>query len=288
MRVLSDFDGVLTDITHEAARVTNLFLDALRGTGVRDEHAIHQLAHRAYEEMAHDPTRHGWRVGGRITAFANEDGFIRSNALAACLDDIARRGDQTARDLVAALERQGVPNFTALGQRAFEEMVRETAAGEIRPLDPAAAAVLKALLARGIEVVVVSNSGTARIQQLLKGAGLEPRSDQAAGPGHLRVRGGARKFILSHEARGFEANGYGVSTDRPHYEEILLEERPDVIVGDVFSLDLALPLEFARRGMIAPRLLLRRRPYTPAWSVDYLTVHAAEWCRVIDQIEELL
>ena len=48
-----------------------------------------------------------------------------------------------------------------------------------------------------------------------------------------------------------------------------------MIVGDVFSLDLALPLELARRprarASAGPRLVLRRRPYTPAWSADYFT-----------------
>jgi FMN phosphatase YigB (HAD superfamily) len=293
MRVLSDFDGVLTDIAHEAARVTNLFLDALREASGGADRSVAELAHSAYEEMAAYPTLHGWRIGGRITAFANEDAFIRVNGLAACLDDRAARGDAIAKPLLAALQKGGVPAFTALAHRAYEMMTRETAAGAIKPLDPAAAEVLRALLARGDEVVVVSNSGTERIAAILKDAGLEPRPDGASGPGRLRIRGGARKFILGPEPRGFDVAGYAVSTDRPHYEEILLAERPDVVVGDVFSLDLALPLDLVRRGAPGfgrPRLALRRRPYTPAWSAGYVSGAARNdaRCDVIDGMEEIL
>jgi len=38
-----------------------------------------------------------------------------------------------------------------------------------------------------------------------------------------------------------------VELRRPRYEAILREEAPDAVVGDVFSLDLALPLALRRR-----------------------------------------
>jgi hypothetical protein len=44
-----------------------------------------------------------------------------------------------------------------------------------------------------------------------------------------------------------EVGGLSVDVARPHYEEVLRKERPDAIVGDVFSLDLALPLALKRR-----------------------------------------
>jgi FMN phosphatase YigB (HAD superfamily) len=293
MRFLSDFDGVLTDIAHESARVTNLFLDGLRHVSGGADRTVADLAHSAYEEMAAHPRSHGWRFGGRITAFANEDGFVRLNGLAACLDARAARGDAIARPLLAAIQVTGPDAFTALAHTAYERMTRETAAGAIKPLDPAAADVLRALLARGDEVVVVSNSGTERIAQILRGAGLEPHPDGTPGPGRLRIRGGARKFILSNSPRGFDVDGYAVATDRPHYEQILLEERPDVIVGDVFSLDLALPLDLVRQkapGFGRPRLLLRRRGYTPTWSAGYVTgpARADAPCEVIERIEDIL
>jgi FMN phosphatase YigB (HAD superfamily) len=293
MRVLSDFDGVLTDITHEAARVTNLFLDGLRAAaGSLGEHAVTELAHSAYAEMAANPSRHGWKVKGRITAFSNEDGFIRVNGLAACLERRASRGDPVAHPVMSALQGSGISGFPALAQKSYEQMAAETAAGQIKPLDPESAEVLKALLARGDEVVVVSNSGTDRVAQLLRGAGIEPSADDAGGPGRVRIRGGARKFLLSDAPRHIDAGDYRIPTDRPQYEKILLEENPDIVVGDVFSLDLALPLELARRKTpgFAPRLFMRRRPYTPAWSADYAAATSGAEIRiaVIDRMEDML
>jgi hypothetical protein len=61
--------------------------------------------------------------------------------------------------------------------------------------------------------------------------------------------------------------GYRVETSRPLYESILKEERPGAVVGDVFSLDLALPLHLSRSGELGPvQAFLRERHYTPEWS----------------------
>ena len=148
--------------------------------------------------------------------------------------------------IASGLKGAGISGFSALAQKSYEQMAQETAAGQIKPLDPESAAVLQSVLARGDEVVIVSNSGTERIRQLLGGAGIEAREDP--GPGHLRIRGSARKFLLSDAPRHLDVGDYRIPLDRPHYEQILLEERPDVVVGDVFSLDLALPLDLVRRA----------------------------------------
>jgi hypothetical protein len=60
----------------------------------------------------------------------------------------------------------------------------------------------------------------------------------------------------------------------------------------VFSLDLALPIDLIRRrahGFGRPRIVMRRRPYTPAWSMNYVMKHATAitHCDVIDRIELL-
>jgi FMN phosphatase YigB (HAD superfamily) len=291
MRVLSDFDGVLTNLAPEAARVTEIFLDRMWEADPTDEGPLPEVLATAYADMEESPERHGWRVNGRITAFANEDGFIRINGLGACLDEQVSRGNRGARVLLAGLAKVGIGSFTGLAQTCYETMVRETAAGKIRPLDPEATAALKALIGRGDEVVVVSNSGTERICQLLRSAGFDPKQDARPGEGKLRVRGNARKFVLGGEPRHFDVGDYRVATDRPHYERILIEERADVIVGDVFSLDLALPLDLARRGSTIgkPRLVLRLRPYTPAWSANYVIQNARGEvrCDVLDRMELL-
>jgi FMN phosphatase YigB (HAD superfamily) len=276
MKVVSDFDGVLTDLTEEASRVRELFDEAVaRATGREPGESALWLG-EAEREMAAAPFRHGWRVKGRITAFCNEDGFVHTNALAAHLDRV-RAGRDAGVD------------FQELAQQAYLRMVEETAAGHRHPLDPRTAPVLSALIARGHEVVVVSNSGTERICRLLEGVGLSPVA-HGTGTGPLRVRGHAEKFRLGEGPRTFPVGEYVVDTDRPAYRTILTEERPDLVIGDVFSLDLALPLQLAREGELRGiRLVLRHRPYTPNWSRDYFSSvrEDAFSCRLLRDLSEL-
>jgi hypothetical protein len=79
-----------------------------------------------------------------------------------------------------------------------------------------------------------------------------------------------------------------VDTDRPGYREVLLEEKPNMVVGDVFSLDLALPLALVRERLLGDtRLVMRQRDYTPQWSRDYvssLDVPSA----IVNRLEEIV
>ena len=58
-----------------------------------------------------------------------------------------------------------------------------------------------------------------------------------------------------------------IEVARPHYAEVLEEERPDAVVGDVVSLDLALPLAWkrGRPEWRELRLWWLVRPYAPQW-----------------------
>ena len=264
MKIVSDFDGVLTDQTEEAGRVRALFRDALvRLTALGEEGTDSAIA-RAEEAMDETPWKHGWWSEDRVTAFANEDLFIRNNALGSCLDQCADEGDALLRENRKGLEAEGFKGYSGLAQWAYVEMTKETAQGKIKPMEPGAAQFLRDLVSDGHEVVIVSNSGTDRIVKLLRAEGLEP-SDK------LRVRGDARKFELGDRNALFEFDRYQVELSRPAYETILREEEPSAVIGDVFSLDLALPMELGRKepnrfpGM---RLFLRERPYTPEWVRD--------------------
>jgi len=136
-------------------------------------------------------------------------------------------------------------------------------------MDPIVGDVLRGFLNQGIDVVVVSNSATDRVMELLETVGLEPRAHVDDPSAQLRVRGGARKFELADDPEGFELHGFRFDVARPPYRTILSEEVPDAVIGDVFSLDLALPLYLTRtepdtfRSM---KILLRTRQYTPEWS----------------------
>jgi FMN phosphatase YigB (HAD superfamily) len=293
MKLLSDFDGVLTDLTAEARRVRELFdaeLASARPGCEAETRATVEAAERACDA---EPHRHGWTWEGRVTAFVDEDLFVRVNGIAARLDEEADRGAGGPAALRAAVQARGRKHFRDVAQAAYVAMTVETAAGKIHPVDAATPQVLGELVRRGVEIVVVSNSGTERILRLLRDAGLDARPHDGA-PHPLRVRGDAKKFVLGDDParrRSFRAGAYDVQTDRPHYEAILREERPDFVLGDVFSLDLALPIALRRGGepgFAGLHALLRRRPYTPAWPGAWLLGEPSVRWSPVDDLTRLL
>lgn len=291
MKILCDFDGVLTDLTHEAERVREIFVrDMAQLTGIGPADSAGWVA-SAETALDREPHCHGWRWGAKITAFGNEDGFIRVNGVASCLDDWAVRGEAGLPMVAEKLRIAGHANFKDLAQSAYMKMVAETASGVRNPLDVPSVPVLSGLIAKGVEVVIVSNSGTDRIVQLLKSGGLSPVSHASGISGPLRVRGDAKKFCLGLAPRTFQVGDYVVDTDRPHYESIILEEKPDAVIGDVFSLDLALPNYLAG---VVPALreitvILRKRDYTPSWSLDYIQKGTGrDNSVVLDELDQLL
>jgi hypothetical protein len=119
---------------------------------------------------------------------------------------------------------------------------------------------MDSLLALGVEVVVVSNSDTSKLAALFEGIGLRPDID-------LRLRGGAGKYVLGEGNASLRLGGRRVFVDRPRYAAVLLEENPDLVIGDVTSLDLALPFVLRASGQLKPslQLCLRRHSHTPDW-----------------------
>lgn len=273
MKILTDFDGVLTDLTQEAQRVKNLFIEFLVEHQAQDK--IDSLIGKATQAMQSLPHFHGWVSQGRITAYSNEDGFIWVNSLAHYFD---KAEDPHLEEVRKQFSSKGIPSFLELASRAFHQMVQETAASESSPIDKTAINALSGLVKQGHEVVIVSNSSTDRICQLMNRHSLENA--------HFRIRGSAKKYELGIQSQGFSVGPYFVETDRPTYRQILEEECPDKILGDVFSLDLALPYTLDK----TTTLVLRKRPYTPEWSYDFMKQVSGpkHRCQVIESLEELL
>ncbi len=290
MKFVSDFDGVLTDLSQEADRVKEIFtLGISRSAGLGDSATSHFLE-LAESAMRKTPHQFGWYSNGRISAYCNEDGFIRVNALGALLDGWASAPSHfsEAAEIRLRLTKTGTATFTDLAQASYHQMVKETASGARHPLDPKTRPVIETLLGRGHQVVVVSNSGTDRILQMLRAVGL---AAETAPGSALRVRGDAQKFVLGNKARTFSVGAYEVDVDRPGYEKILREEKPDVVIGDVFSLDLALPTHLSKEKEFSGlRPILRKRPYTPEWSLSHLSLIKGKEDKsgVIDSLDGLV
>jgi hypothetical protein len=265
MRLLSDFDGVWTLPVEEGlahGEELDRALEAL--VDERDRAAVREWVARARAAVRAAPTRWGWASAGRLSAFADEDPFTEHGAVLHYLHD--RRGeDPLAARLAAAIEAAG-ESLDAFGGRCHVTGVQRVEARRGPGILPAAAASGRELLAGRTDIVVVSNSGTEKLERWFGAAGVPARVHPADGPGALRLRGSARKFVLAPGAgEGLTVGGMRVDIARPDYERILREERPDAVVGDVFSLDLALPLALKRRESEwrHVRLFWLVHPYTP-------------------------
>lgn len=231
MKIVSDFDGVFTNPIGEADAI---FRDFVQVSG--SHHGLSDLEIQSVlNQIRRAPWDYGWEHSGRLSAFANEDPFIELIALSSHLGlrDVANACFHHVKKSSLALE----PSAVAAAQRAIDQ---------------------------GHEIVIVSNSSSDRIERILESTGLVlPRG--------IRVRGDAQKYVTTPSSPTLTIDRYAIPLDRPIYREVLLSEKPDLVVGDVFSLDLSLPAALRAQGLLPHvQIALVERPYSPAWSQDYV------------------
>jgi hypothetical protein len=285
-RVLVDFDGVWTSVGGQAAAVDAARvrrLAELTGWPAAD---VARCLDRVAAALAEEPQDHGWRIDGRITAYCDEDPFLRHNAMMAGIGALAGRGDEACLALGRALAAAGHDDLGALGSEIFMDASHAYLDLSGHDLLPAAPGVLRAVLDMA-DVVFCTNFTTGAVAR-----SWTPRGYVFDGPGAtpgLTLRGEARKQVLTHDpARAVDFGGRPVAVDRSHYREALLAERPDVVVGDVFSLDLALPLAMAEADPAwTPHCVLMRTAHTPAWSRDLAAAGAWPRLHALDDLEDL-
>ena len=256
MRVMSDFDGVFTDPAGEAEAVGARQLEVL--TEVLGDEAA-DLVQSVRDEVRRNPMENGWISEGLLSCYADEDPYVFHNAVSAKV--FGREGAH-----VSKLKEAGFDNHDALSMRCFEQGTsRYRDQNETHLLDEAVEA-LQAMLDEGWNVTIVSNSSTDRVARIL--------SDLGVGHDRVPLRGGAKKFVVTAERHEVDEFGtYGerkVRLRRGHYFDILQDEKPDAVIGDVLSLDLALPAHLRSRDGWAKdmKVHLKRNAYTPAWSLE--------------------
>jgi phosphoglycolate phosphatase-like HAD superfamily hydrolase len=282
VRILTDFDGVLTDEDAEAAAVGARLLEIVEealGESARARELISDLC----ASIAREPSRYGWVSGGALACYADEDPYVRAIAVAGALFS------EGPPDVIERLQKAGLESAEHLAARAFFEGTARFAAENPSHVLPEAVSALATLAAAGAEVAIVSNSPSERIEGLLREAGF-----LRFGQSRPRIVGGAMKFLLGEEPRALpiEASfgGRPIRLRRPHYARIIEEEQPDVVIGDVLSLDLALPAALRERAewFSDARLFLRRHPETPAWALAGCREKKIEVVDSIARIPEVL
>lgn len=279
MKLLSDFDGVWTH-PREESRTQGDLVDAQlvewSPPELRDE-ARAWIADARRRVLA-QPDLYGWAPGGRLSCFADEDPFAEHSALLHYIH-LHAGIDRIATALHEAVLEPGHESLEAFGGAAHAEAVARVEKSRGPGVLATAADAGRRMLSGGVEIVVVSNSGREKLDRWFAHAQLPHVVHPESVPGSLRLRGGARKFVLDPDRSAIESFGsLSVETARPFYDGILREEMPDAVVGDVFSLDLALPLVLKRTDPAwrNVRLFWLVHDYTPARVREQLASHAPE------------
>lgn len=262
MRVISDFDGVLTAQEGEAEAVGERQLQLL-AAAAGSEVVARALVDEYRLRVRAEPARHGWRLGGHLSCFADEDPYVFHTAVSEVLYEFG------PRSVVDRLISQGMADSNAFAGRCFLEGTEAWRAANGSHLDPLAVDLFAAFAGLKADVTVVSNSSTSRIESILADFGRD-RFDGFV----PSVRGGAQKFVITDDidvpvpdTAAFGPRSIGLR--RGHYWRILDEIRPAMVVGDVLSLDLALPVTLRDQvpGFEDMKICFRRAAHTPAWAL---------------------
>ncbi|MCE9626706.1 MAG: hypothetical protein K8R56_02175 [Candidatus Eisenbacteria bacterium] len=264
MKLLSDFDGVWTFPAAEGTAHGAALDAALLALLPTETDAARDWIGAARWAVRQEPMRWGWSVAGRLSAFGDEDPFTEHGAVLHYLALQAERDPLAAR-LVAAIEAKG-QSIEGFGGDAHVAGVKQVESTRGPGITEAAADAGRRMLAGGIEIVVVSNSGTEKLQRWFEHARVPAVVHPTQVDGQLRLRGSAKKFVLGPSpGKQIMVGDLSIDVARPFYTQVLDEEAPDAVVGDVLSLDLSLPLHLKRTQVAWKhvRLFWLMHPYTP-------------------------
>jgi FMN phosphatase YigB (HAD superfamily) len=284
-----DFDGTLTDAEREGPPFVEGYLknlDTLIGAPASDTSAVadelrarvRQLAADAAQAAIDAPATHGYLWKGKLVAPASVDPYLRMVPMAhAVLDAFQAILDPI--DRMRVMDLLFYPNY----QLTIDHPV----------FRPEARALITALAPHQDRVYVVTNSGTTHVQKKI--AQLAAGDPAVAWLG-AHVRGNAQKFEVDEawHVPGVPPQltipglARPVLTQRRFYYERLAAVVAAhgatfadlIVVGDIFELDLALPLS------LGARVGLRKNPLTPAYELEFLQGQRDK-ARVFDDLAAL-
>lgn len=278
-KLISDFDGIWTNQNIEAEYVWNYILDSVSDLSGIEKSDVNKFLSDCKKEMDNKTFDYGWFMNGSIAAFYKEDPFGDNNAI---FEFINREPvfENEFNKTITHVKDSVLKKYSSLADFSQECFMKSTgnfkAEGKLNPIDTTRK-IVDELNSNDVEIVVVSNSKTEKIQYLFSKANLTVTDHTGSGTSQLRARGDARKYVIDSTytelPESLKINpDFRVPLRRSSYHKILSEEKPDFVIGDVFSLDIALPLYLRMNDKSFGNLkvIQRVQPYTPDWVKDYL------------------
>ena len=257
--IVLDFDGTMTDAEEEGRPFRTGYLEdlaALVGVDATDPRFL-QIVDDVEATLAGAPEQHPFRWKGKAVAPASVDPYLRMVPIAdRVFDAHGAFADPIDRGRLTGGVLYRYNYARTRGRPVFRE---------------GAASALAALAGR--EAYVVTNSDTESVREKIAALGADWLAP--------RVRGDARKFDVDDAWTGAPAELALPGLTRPVllrrrcYHDRLraildalgADWRDLTVVGDIFELDLALPLALgARVGLVVS-------PYTPAYEQAFVAAH---------------
>lgn len=278
MKLVSDFDGIWTNQANEAVYVWEYIVNYLCELSGKDKSFIDETLRLCKEEMNKEPHLYGWYNGGKIAAYYHEDPFGDNNAI---FDFVNKTGITDVTDFtkkVKIIRDAILTKYKSLAEFSQDCFYLSTSKfkeeGKLNAVNETASIVDK-LISSGTEIIIVSNSKTTKIEYVFDKAGIKAGNSEDS---IVKVRGDAMKFAVDNTFTELPEDlkindDVSVPLRRPSYYKILSEEKPDFVIGDVFSLDLALPLYLRMndKSFSNLKVIQRVQTYTPDWVKEYLS-----------------
>lgn len=300
VKLVSDFDGIWTNQEHEAEFVYKWYIKKLSTILSKPESYIESLFEKAKVEMNKAPYKYGWKYNGGISSFFGEDPYGDNNAVFDYFDIICENnsGNSFTKEISQLRDsvlNAGYESLYKFGNELFHESTTEfKEKGFLNPCSNAKA-VLEKLIIQKVEVVVASNSNTNKIEYLFSKMGYAPSNSNSPERKNFHARGNSMKFAIeptyTELPDKLDINEiYKADLRRPCYHKVLIEEKPDFVIGDVFSLDIALPLflRLNNKDFSKLRVIQKIQKHTPGWVKDYLSKDELKGIAfMIDDIDKL-
>ena len=295
---VSDFDGVWTNPKRELQAVHQTVQSNLRQMCGWSQPQLEEVYGYFREQVLQRPHQHGWRIDGSFSSFVDEDFFAVPTSIAQYIDDAPCKHSTELKSLIL----QEFETVLAFVDSCYFVTCQDFRNEVEHDLTEGSARVLQWLLDNDVNVVFVTNAPTEKITTWFShhGFGIDDGRSTLPGSSRLRVYGRAGKQHLGASGRSLDFGGRKVLCDRPQYRTVLEREAPDLVIGDVLSLDLSQPLAMRVDGnAAAPTAVgIMHLQHTPEWvlesigpaphEIDYLVPHVTSIPRVIERVRENL
>ena len=282
LKLVSDFEGIWTNKEQEAAYVWNNIVKKLSTITRFSEIEINRILDESKSDMDKQPYKFGWMNNGKIAVYYREDLFGDNNAV---FNFISRVGSvnsfsvfkQELAEIKKCILEEKYESAEKFSDMCYMESTKKfKESGKLVPHLNAKTALDK-VLEKGVDVVIASNSGTERIEHLCLKLGKKLSNDKSFKRSNVYSLGNAKRYIISQDYTELPESlhikkYYDVPLRRKFYHHLLLGEMPDYVIGDVFSMDLALPLYLRMNDPKFKKLKIIQKvqKYTPDWVTEYL------------------